>query len=148
MQPDWRKVYPFYKQFTNVGAAEFLTVLLLNMDGGAGDGQDSCHFDPPPPSVPPPSPDIFFILGAQVLRTLLHSVPNLIAVVSKPSVTVCTYSLALYIFCRNVDVTYVGVAHDRPTRTSSLITAPMYSPTSMKYLDSRPACTSVVITAA
>ena len=58
-----------------------------------------------PPSVPPPSPDIFFIPGAQVLRTLLHSVPNLIAVVSKPSVTVCTYSPALYIFCRNVDVT-------------------------------------------
>jgi len=62
MQPDSRKVDPFYKQFTNVGAAEFLTVLLLNMGGGAGDGQGSCHFDPPPPPSPPYhlSPDIYF----------------------------------------------------------------------------------------
>lgn len=34
------------------------------------------------------------------------------AVVSKPLVTVCTYSLALYIFCRNVDVTDIGAADD------------------------------------
>ena len=59
MQPNPRKVDLFYKQFTNVGAAEFLTVLLLNMDWGAGDGQGNCHFDSPP-SVPPLSPDIYF----------------------------------------------------------------------------------------
>ena len=108
MQPDSRKVDPFYKQFTNVGAAEFLTVLLLNMDGGAGDGQGSCHFDPPL-RVPRTTSALIYIFR---LRTLLHSVPNLIAVVSKPPVMVCTYSPAPYIFYRNVDVTHVGVPHD------------------------------------
>jgi len=65
-------------------------------------------------SYPPPSPHnlFIFVLGDRALRTLLQPAPNLKAVVSKPPVTVCTYSLALYIFCRNIDVTHVGAAHD------------------------------------
>lgn len=37
MLPDSCKIDPFYKQSTNVRVAEFLIVLLLNMDGDAGD---------------------------------------------------------------------------------------------------------------
>jgi hypothetical protein len=39
MLPDSCKIDPFYKQSTNVRVAEFLIVLLLNMDGDVGNGR-------------------------------------------------------------------------------------------------------------